>query len=66
MMVSVTQKGGTGYLANIPNIEIAAKTGTALENMIRSKSSILQKAIFYLLWVFPSKKSSINHPSYTG
>ena len=29
MMVSVTQKGGTGYLANIPNIEIAAKTGTA-------------------------------------
>lgn len=29
MLISVTQKGGTGYLANISGINIAGKTGTA-------------------------------------
>ena len=59
MMVSVTQKGGTGYLANIPNIEIAAKTGTARKYDKEQKQYSTESHILSFVGFFPAKNPQL-------
>ena len=59
MMVSVTQKGGTGYLANIPNIEIAAKTGTARKYDKEQRQYSTKSHILSFVGFFPAKNPQL-------
>ena len=55
----MTQKGGTGYLANIPNIEIAAKTGTARKYDKEQKQYSTESHILSFVGFFPAKNPQL-------
>lgn len=54
-MVSVTQRGGTGYLARIPDVTVAGKTGTSRKFDFRSGQYSTTNHISSFIGFFPAE-----------